>query len=71
VHKDVLQELELIQAKDDVPMVMAILRNENFFINKLVSKDTQAEKNTMVISGQIGITCKSNPMLIKLDFKRG
>jgi hypothetical protein len=67
----VLQELELIQAKDDVLMAMAILRNEIFFINKLASKDTQAKKNTMVISEQIGTTCKSNPMLIELDFKRG
>jgi hypothetical protein len=71
VHRDVLQELELIQAKDDVPMVVAILRNETFFIDKLVSKDIQGEKNTMVISEQTGTTCKSNPMSIELDFKRG
>jgi hypothetical protein len=61
----------LIQAKDDVPMVVAILRNETFFIDKLVSKDIQGEKNTMVISEQTRTTCKSNPMSIELDFKRG
>jgi len=66
-----LQELELIQAKDDVPMAMAILRNEFFYIDKLASKDIQAGKNTMVISEQTETTCKSNPMSIELDFKRG
>jgi hypothetical protein len=67
----VLQELELIQTKDDLHMAMAILRDEIFFIDKLASKDIQAEKNTMVISEQIGTTCKSNPMSIELDFERG
>jgi hypothetical protein len=71
VHRDVLQELELIQAKDDVPMAMVILRNETFFLDKLASKDTQAEKNTMVISEQTRTTCKNNSMSIELDFKRG
>jgi hypothetical protein len=71
VHQDVFQELELIQAKDDVPMVMAILRNEIFFINRLANKDTQAKKNMMVISEQTKTTCKSNPMSIELDFKMG
>ncbi len=66
-----LQELELIQTKDDLHMAMAILRDEIFFIDKLASKDIQAEKNTMVISEQIGTTCKSNPMSIELDFERG
>jgi hypothetical protein len=67
----VLQELELIQTKDDLHMAMAILRDEIFFIDKLASKDIQAEKNTMVISEQTGTTCKSNPMSIELDFERG
>ncbi len=71
VHQDVFQELELIQAKDDVPMAMTILRNEIFFIYKLANKDIQAKKNAMVISEQIETTCKSNPMSIELDFKRG
>jgi hypothetical protein len=52
-------------------MAMAILRDENFFIDKLASKDIQAEKNIMVISEQTKITCKSNPMSIELDSKRG
>jgi hypothetical protein len=67
----VLHELELIQANDDVPMAMAIIRNEIFSIDKLASKDIQVEKNMMVISEQTGTTCKSNPMSIELDFKRG
>jgi hypothetical protein len=67
----VLQELELIQEKDDVPMAMVIPQNKIFFIDKLASKDTQVEKNVMVISEQIRTTCKINPMSIELDFKRG